>query len=207
MTAPDQLAAVVWMPEDLLPSRLQRFAPLLAAICVGVALVGYLSGMREPPTPMRAAQPAPRHAGPVPPAVKYAELPSARIQPNANWNSNLSDLTYAKPGIFEPVIRTEEMKIAALSDRARNRAFDGAPPTIPHSVEARSAAACLACHGEGIRIGDRIASRISHAHWSNCMQCHVEQSPEPVASDFRGVYRAGPGPRANPGAPPATPFP
>ena len=67
------------------------------------------------------------------------------------------------------------MKLAALADRAENRAYDGAPPTIPHPVEALSAASCLACHGEGLKVGDRIASRISHAHMTNCTQCHVEQ--------------------------------
>jgi cytochrome c-type protein NapB len=104
------------------------------------------------------------------------------------------------------------MKLAALADRAKNRAYDGAPPIIPHPVEAQSAASCLACHGEGLKIGERIASKISHAHLTNCTQCHVEQSRsglpwavEPPVNDFVGVYRAGPGERANPGAPPTIP--
>jgi cytochrome c-type protein NapB len=117
-----------------------------------------------------------------------------------------------RPGPFDPVTRTEEMKLAALADRARNRAYDGAPPTIPHPVEAQSAASCLACHGEGLKVGDRVASKVSHAHLSNCTQCHVEQSPgglpfraEGTENGFVGVYRAGPGERASPGAPPTIP--
>jgi cytochrome c-type protein NapB len=192
---------------DLLPGRLQRFAPLLAAIGVGVALVGFLSGMREPPDPVRPPPPAKRPAANAPAAVKYSELPTATIRPNAAWSPRMSELRFEKPGIFDTVTRTNEMKLAAVADRARNRAYDGAPPTIPHPVESRSAAACLACHGEGIKVGDRIASRISHVHLSNCIQCHIEQSPEHVANEFRGVARAGPGPRANPGAPPGMPHP
>ena len=98
-----------------------------------------------------------------------------------------------------------EMKLGTLADRAKNRAFDGAPPTIPHPVETQSVASCLACHGEGLKVGDRVASKISHAHLTNCTQCHVEQSRVPVENTFVGVYRAGPGTRASPGAPPTIP--
>ncbi|MFO0851230.1 MAG: nitrate reductase cytochrome c-type subunit [Gemmataceae bacterium] len=196
---------------DLLPPRARRFASLLAAVAVGVALFGFLTGIREPGQTVRptAAPPAPH--GDAPPAVNYAELPTAKLRPNTDRTA-LAQLVYERPGVTDPVVRTEEMKLAALADRARNRAYDGAPPTIPHPVEARSAAACLACHGEGLKVGDRIASKISHAHLTNCTQCHVEQStaapvggPEPAESGFAGLFRAGPGGRASPGAPPTIP--
>jgi cytochrome c-type protein NapB len=191
--------------DDLLPARLRRFVPLLAVIGISLAVVGFFTGTREPAPSERPAPPAVTAAGPVPPAVVYKDLPTANLRPNANWQQSLGQLRYDRPGVFDPVVRTEEMKLAALADRARNRAFDGAPPTIPHPVEAQSAASCLACHGEGLKVGDRIASRISHAHLTNCTQCHVEQSPVPVENTFVGVYRAGPGERAGPGAPPTIP--
>jgi cytochrome c-type protein NapB len=34
--------------------------------------------------------------------------------------------------------------------RASRRAFNGAPPVIPHAVENTSDAACYACHGQGM---------------------------------------------------------
>lgn len=197
---------------DLLPARLRRFASLLAAGAVGVALFGFLTGIREPGRASRPLPPPPTAHGAVPPAVAYSELPAAGLGPNGNRQSDLAQLVYDRPGAYDPVVRTEGMKQAALADRARNRAYDGAPPTIPHPVEARSATACLACHGEGLKVGDRVASRISHAHLSNCTQCHVEQSPsgpfarpEVPGNEFVGVYRAGPGERASPGAPPTIP--
>jgi cytochrome c-type protein NapB len=197
--------------ENLLPVGLRRFAPILGAIVLGLALFGFLSGIREPQPTFRP-EPVVRDPDPnVPAAVSYAEIPGADLRPNARLNSSLGQLKYDQPGIFTPVVRTEEMRQAALADRARNRAYDGAPPTIPHPVEAQSAAACLACHGEGLKVGDRLASRISHATLSNCTQCHVEQAPQgfastaPVENDFLGIYRAGPGQRASPGAPPTIP--
>lgn len=190
---------------NLLPPRLQRFASLIAAIAVGIALFGFLTGIREPVQVERQITPptVDHHAAPV--VVGYADLPTATITPNANWDRSLSQLQYDKPGMFDPVIRTEEMKLAAIADRAKNRAYDGAPPTIPHPVDAHSVASCLACHGEGLKVGDRIASKMSHAMMTNCTQCHVEQSPVPVETTFVGVYRAGPGKRASPGAPPTIP--
>ena len=98
------------------------------------------------------------------------------------------------------------MKLAALADRARNRAYDGAPPTIPHPVEAQSAASCLACHGEGLKVGDRVASKISHAHLTNCTQCHVEQAPV-AGRRTRSSACTAPGLASgpSPGAPPTIP--
>lgn len=201
------------VPElDPQPARFRQFAPLVAVIGISLAVVGYVTGIGESPPAPRPARKGPVESGPVPHAVNYAELPTANLRPNARGTQSLEQLRQDRPGIFDPVVRTEEMRQAALADRASNRAFDGAPPTIPHPVEAQSAASCLACHGEGTKIGDRVASRISHAHLSNCTQCHVEQSPhglpfrpEPPASNFTGVFRSGPGTRANPGAPPAIP--
>lgn len=177
-----------------------RFARLLVAVGVSLAVVGFVVGIREPALSPNRAPPAASH-GAAPPAVAYAELPV----PTRPAPQPLADLRYDRPGVFDLVVRTEEMKLAALADRAKNRAYDGAPPTIPHPVEARYDASCLACHGEGLKVGDRVASRMSHAPHTSCTQCHVERSPVPVENSFVGVYRAGPGGRANPGAPPTVP--
>jgi len=192
---------------DLLPVRLRRFIPLLAVVGISLAVVGYVLGLREP---VRAARTLPpddgRHADEhVPHAVAYSELPSHSLRPNAHWHQSLADLKFDRPGPFEPVIRTEEMKQAALADRAKNRAYDGAPPTIPHPVSTQSANGCLACHGQGLKVGDRVASKMSHALMTNCTQCHVEQTPTTTDNTFAGTVRSGPGERANPGAPPTIP--
>jgi cytochrome c-type protein NapB len=197
--------------EDFFPARFRRFIPLLAAIAASLAVVGFVTGIREPAPTSRPAR-GPGRTGPAPAAVSYTELPAASLRPNANRHETLASLESPRPRMFDPVVRTEEMKLAALADRARNRAFDGAPPTIPHPVAAQSAASCLVCHGEGLVIGTRVATKISHAHLSNCTQCHVESARsdlpfagEPAENEFVGVYRAGPGERASPGAPPTIP--
>ncbi len=193
---------------------ISRSASVLGALAIGAASLGFVVGMREPGDSERAAGPPVQVELPhsVPHAVSYQRLPEARLRPNAHWQSKLASLKSETPDLFAPVIRTEELKQQALADRAAARAFDGAPPTIPHPVEQQTDANCLACHGQGMKIGERFASRMSHSPLTNCTQCHVattsfpfESVREPIDSDFVGVYRAGAGERAWTGAPPAIP--
>ncbi len=209
-------------PEPPLPSKLppqtvavfQRHAKLVIVFAVGVALVGFLRGTRDPGPLQRtsSSQPGETQAD-APAAVAYSELPNAKLKANANWKSDLETLRAQKPGVFDPVVRTDDMKFAALADRSRNRAFDGAPPTIPHPVPSTQTTSCLSCHQLGLPVGDRVAPKVSHPYYTNCTQCHVEsqRSDTPWASEaspenaFSGVGRAGPGSRAWPGAPPTIP--
>jgi len=194
---------------DLLPSDLRPYVVAFSAVAMAFALFGFLAGIRESEQAQRPRIASPVVAEDAQPARTYAELSEAKMGPNANWKNSLSQIS--RPGVFEKVVRTEEMKLAALADRAANRAYDGAPPTIPHPVESQSSKWCLACHEGGLKVGERVASRISHRHFANCTQCHVQQSMVLAHDDtllenaFSGVKRSGPGERANLGAPPTMP--
>lgn len=199
-----------------LKSRLdRRGVTIVGAVAAGLGLVGFLVGIGEPVQPTRASVPRIRDVVAAIPAPAYREINSPVVGPNAGWSSSFSNLKQDRPSLFAPVVRTPEMKAAALRDRLRTRAFDGAPPVVPHRVEHQSAASCLVCHGEGLKLGDRIATKISHPHYANCLQCHVEQvatvptasgdDNSVIANQFAGVQRSGPGSRAMPGAPPTIP--
>ncbi len=49
------------------------------------------------------------------------------------------------------------------------RAFEGAPPFIPHDVEDEQT--CLDCH----RLGENDAMITPHPDRVNCLQCHITQ--------------------------------
>jgi nitrate reductase (cytochrome), electron transfer subunit len=202
------------IPAPQPPGTLRRNAELVVVIVVAVTLVGFLSGIKEPPPIERPAgiESAPQQDRTVPEAARYADLSKGTIRPDSG-RSDLSALLSSRPGPFDPVVRTDEMKMLALEDRAKWRAFDGAPPIIPHPVDFMQTTNCIACHGSGVRVGDKLATKISHRYLSNCTQCHVEHARPEFASlatpaienAFIGPVRSGPGERAWPGAPPTIP--
>jgi cytochrome c-type protein NapB len=101
----------------------------------------------------------------------------------------------------------------STGERATTRAYDGAPPPIPHDD---SLATCVACHDDdGTRIdGVGVAPASPHGAAAatgamlRCRQCHVPTEIRTlfVNSRFIGLAQ-GPwkGARATPGAPPTIP--
>lgn len=195
------------------PTPLHKYVSLVVILGLGIALGGYLKGIHETP-PLEQ----PRHSRlvsnqTVPEAVSYSEVATGLTKANTGFKSSLPTLKSERPGVFDQVIRTDEKKLLALHDRNRNRAYDAAPPVIPHGIQQMSTTSCIACHGDGLIVQDRIATKMSHPYFSNCTQCHVEgnrtdltvNSPPLTENQFQGVGRAGPGTRAWPGAPPTIP--
>lgn len=198
------------------PGMPRRFTVLISAGLLAAALVGFLRGVTDEPIPIRP--PASReHQEPdrpthhIPAALNYSEISSHSLGPNAKWENSLSKLRSKAPGLFDQVVRTDALKEKALADRSARRAFDGAPPTIPHAIAQQDAANCLTCHAAGARVGEQLAVPISHPPYDNCTQCHVASAPaelatkEQAANSFVGLYRAGKGERAWPNAPPTIP--
>lgn len=100
---------------------------------------------------------------------------------------------------------------ARARTRHARRAYDGAPPVVPHAVAALGREECLACHQEGLDLGDEgLAPRTPHPERVVCLQCHVEQAEGAtvfVANRFEGARHAARGTRASVLAPPTVPHP
>jgi cytochrome c-type protein NapB len=197
----------------------RRQASVIVAVAVALATVGFISGSRERagvrPPPPRPAAPLPEG---VPPARAYYELHERPIVANAGYESRLETLRFERPDRSAPVpTPTAEERAAAVAARALRRAYDGAPPVVPHAIAERTVESCLACHGEGLVVEGRVAPKLSHARYLSCTQCHVEaeggaefvtaalaERPEGM-SEWTALARSGPGARAGPGAPPVIP--
>ncbi len=97
------------------------------------------------------------------------------------------------------------------SYRRTQRAYDGAPPVIPHAVASLGRQDCLNCHREGMDLGsDGLAPRTPHAERGQCRQCHVEQlapAGDFARTTFVAWRQPTRGTRAFPGAPPTLPHP
>ena len=143
-------------------------------------------------------------------ATRYADMPAATRGRQAVWQTKLSDFKPTADPLAKVEISAAD-KAFALQRRSGNRAFNGAPPTIPHAIHQTSAAACMVCHGEGARTETLRIPRMSHQFLANCTQCHVESNPGHMPaslfreSSFTGLAAPTGGPRAFAAAPPQIP--
>jgi len=101
----------------------------------------------------------------------------------------------------------------STGERANGRAYDGAPPTIPHDA---SIGTCVTCHDSDGAVIDGVGIAPAAPHGDDnaagnmrqCRQCHVPRLGQSllVASRFTGLPQgAWRGRRATPGAPPTIP--
>ena len=105
-------------------------------------------------------------------------------------------------------VRREAMREELATLRASTRAYDSAPPVIPHAVQSLGRENCLSCHAPGSPANaSRIASPRSHPAWGDCRQCHVERHSRLVfrETSFEPYREPAWGHRQYAGAPPMTP--
>ncbi len=105
-------------------------------------------------------------------AVDYKDIAQAGFGVNANLKSQLSSLRSTPGSEAHPHPYFADEATLRIK-RASRRAYDGAPPIVPHPIAQDSAASCLQCHSQATQIGDVIAPAISHPEYTSCTQCHV----------------------------------
>jgi nitrate reductase (cytochrome), electron transfer subunit len=196
-----------------------RLIQVILAVAIGLALIGYFTGVRAPravSAPYTATSPAPSSSAV--PGQPYWELRDRRFGPNSRVSSEISVFQRGFAPVTEERRATAEEKTAALEDRARGRAYAGAPPVIPHAIDELSSLACLACHEAGAAVAGKLAPPMSHSKRDACTQCHVpaqdrpgwmqREAPQPWAGNtFGGLPELPAGSRAWPGAPPTLAHP
>jgi cytochrome c-type protein NapB len=198
----------------------RRFVAIFLICVICMAFVGFLLGINDSilmkvyETPVDRAGPLPRQSGDghAVPAVTYREMRRSADGPTAQWRQTVAAVPEPR---FDPTVviqPSEEAKLQSIKIRSERRAFNGAPPVVPHPVEKTNDAACYACHGQGMQLGNRVANRMSHGFLANCLQCHAPPAAEPfsdidarVANAFIGMPTPLAGERAYPGAPPTIP--
>ena len=211
MTEPDTST-----PAETEPEEGGGSVELALAVALTIALVGFFVGVSDPAEPVlsfseASAASATDGTGLAP---TYSELPALRRGPNADWSSDLDSLAPTEL-LVEGPSTDDDARQAAVATRSERRAFDGAPPTIPHRIDEGEPPNCLVCHERGATVGDRVASIMSHEPLTNCVQCHSPgdavagrdfEGGQPLASNsFAGLAIPIRGERIWDGAPPAIP--
>lgn len=202
------------LPVDTRASALR----LGLAVLIGVAFTGFFVGTtdevaRSAPTPDvgQIAREGLREA------PSYTELRLSARGTGPGWPEEQALLATLSPTRLDPVERDATGLEALLLARADRRAYDGAPPTVPHPIEQGGYPECLACHEEGLKIRDRTAPGMPHATLTSCTQCHVSTASGPptggvegqgalsAGNTFTGLAAPERGPRAWDVAPPQIP--
>lgn len=160
------------------PASRDALKPLqiFLVIAIVVAFVGFFVGTRSAtyaPFYLPQDSAPDRHHSETMPARSYTEIMSDPLTRNDHWVDGIGELSARRPDLYAEVENTPAQRTAALRARAENRAFAGAPPTVPHPVKQTGDLACVACHTDGVAVRGRLASPMSHAFMANCTQCHV----------------------------------
>lgn len=197
----------------------ENWLHIAAAVIVGVAGIGFLTGTHEGSYDFQAVQ-APIEdvpvLGEVAAARPYWEMSRTPRGKGSGFDGDLVALASLSPKLTDPVALDGTDKPLALADRSVRRAYDGAPPTIPHPIRQDGAPECLACHETGLVLRGRTAPAMSHTSYTSCTQCHVvSEAPmpgTPAVADprdngntFVGLEAPTAGPRWTAIAPPQLP--
>ena len=204
-----------------LSAKSPRVLGLLLSGTLALGLAGFFTGTRVAPEPSGYRSAAPELTDALARAPRQREFASVRYRERGiAQESALAALAEPSRTLETPVALDPRAYAQAIEERARGRAYDGAPPTIPHAVDQQGAPACLACHAEGMKVDGRVASPLSHEPFSSCLQCHATREaplsgaalldpgePHVAAerSTFAGLRSSGRGPRASVAAPPQMP--
>lgn len=208
--------------EETLAGRGRLSTVALFAVIV-VAIIGYIVGLSDGvPKPNGISPVAARDvdadratvvSDKIIAAVGYSEVPGATMGPTRTFQAKPAALP-SNPDydLYTKIQPSEADKVASGQIRASRRAFNGAPPIIPHAVENTTDSACYVCHSGGMKLDGMKASVMSHGYLANCTQCHAPPPPAPfqnvtqaVDNSFVGLPAPKAGKRAFPGAPPTIP--
>jgi cytochrome c-type protein NapB len=208
--------------RDVIAEKRPQVPLVLLAAALVVGTIGYFRGLSHTVEPVGYGERRPVGRGPGAVGLAPSQAILGEGFQGANRGrlaQNLADLAARRRALTDEVGRPSEAEWdEAVATREEQRAYDGAPPTIPHAIDQRSRPNCLLCHRDGVTIeADLVAPAMSHdPAMTGCVQCHVTGGDPPVAGDgmaggppvattFANDGRAGRGARAWPGAPPEVP--
>ena len=209
--------------EKYFASHKSILGVLLVIVSI-VSISGYFMGMRQGKDKGSASaqwlstEKAVHDSGHYPVAPKYKDIPETVWKENHDWVNTLNNLPRQESDRSERPKMTDEEVKKVLATRFERRAYDGAPPMIPHAINLREVDSCVACHSQDsdVLIAGKRVPAMSHPYMASCTQCHAQEEGLKFAknsgtvglkveSSFEGNPHIGVGTRAYVGAPPTMP--
>lgn len=190
-----------------------------------VSISGVFMGMRHSPKSEQGYKPwlsqPSTHAAEsqhIQKAPRYGDISESEWKADSDWVNHLNSLPRTSGQLSDQPVMSEADRAEVLQCRADRRAYDGAPPVIPHAIETIEVQSCVACHSvdANVVIAGKNTPKMSHPLLANCTQCHAPSEGSNflksndlaglnVESLFVGAESPGPGEKAYDGAPPVVP--
>ena len=138
-----------------------------AGVVVAASVVG---GQSQTSPSTVASMPVPAS----PPAAS-AIMPGDRASESLAWRLNNPAPNLVPESRANPAAVVDKFasRVRSMEQRATLRAYEGAPPVIPHAIADLNIQSCRACHAQGLLAGDKLAKMVSHTYLTNCTQCHA----------------------------------
>lgn len=126
--------------------------------------------------------------------VATVQEPDARLPIDAELGP-FRDLVGGLAGVATGE-KSPHVVVATRAQRRSRRAYEGAPPFIPHNLEAEAERTqdCLPCHEFGgyNPLLRTYAPRSPHPEQANCLQCHVRPVTDGLFEETDWTYVAWP---------------
>ncbi|MDQ8202414.1 nitrate reductase cytochrome c-type subunit [Pelagicoccus sp. SDUM812003] len=205
-----------------LKARSTKATSLVVAVVFTVSVSGFFMGLRqtvhesgvsnEQPKIVPAHGDHEQSESQALSAPSYWEIRDSKFKVNQEWKSRLSSLDSSGNLANRQPYDEQLLRLR----RQERRAYDGAPPVVPHPIDQHTAESCLQCHSKALQIGSVVAPAISHPEYTSCTQCHVSGKglgsrwnastfDMHTGNGFGGYHQPVKGERAYPDAPPTIP--
>ena len=122
--------------------------------------------------------------------LEEAYIPIERNDPSVSIPSEAGVFKRSEHALDYSNMPIDETHSRTLKEYYKNRAYPGAPPSIPHTVvdeRGLGGNACLKCHENGgyTEKYEAYAPVTPHPEMTNCRQCHVVQNTQTLFTAAR----------------------
>ncbi|MEZ4459455.1 MAG: hypothetical protein R3E66_06945 [bacterium] len=162
----------------------QRALSVGALVMTAVAFVGFFVGTEDTYEGRGYSYVPPPQNGDAPVVLSYQERMTTPRHVNSHFAASFSTLAISPEALgdaTDPALRAQ-----AREARQSGRAYEGAPPTVPHPMDQVEHLVVCRATVQGKHYWSR-GPKISHERYTNCTQCHVERDARrPFAETNRG---------------------
>jgi len=166
-------------PRNSLKERSTRSVRIVIAIIITASVSGFFMGIQQNREVAESSksesyafseqEPESSQNTRILTARAYNQLQKPGFRANDRWFNHVKNLSNSELIAG----KTWHIEYTEGQTRDQRRAYNGAPPTVPHPIDQHESQSCVVCHSQAILVDQKVAPQMSHPYYTNCIQCHV----------------------------------